>query len=157
MKVTYTCLNCPMCEPLFNQYVTKELNLTDEEIYYSSYCDKIGGKIWWYSNGGCEDMYKFIDGYYSELKPKNHKKTYKHYKRNKYENKLYEKRKMKKLQKQIWWGVVDKGKYLKRCYIAPNAKKYYKRYANKIFRRNKDFNCKGSGYKKYFDLKWIIW
>ena len=49
---SFTCLSCP-----FSDNPSDKFDLTEEEKYLSLWCDKIGGKIWWYSNRGCEDMY----------------------------------------------------------------------------------------------------
>jgi hypothetical protein len=140
-----------MCS-LPKQEIIEQLNLDDEDIYYSSWCDKIGGKIWWYSNGGCEDMY---------LPPiditKDHKKKFKN-KRNRYENKLYEKKKLKKLSNNVWWATWDKGGYLKRSWFATNTRRHYKKYSNKKIRRYEgELPKKGNGCHRLFDYWWQIW
>ena len=146
----FTCLSCP-----FLDNPSDKFNLIEEEKYLSLFCNKIGGKIWWYSNCGCEDMY---------LSPietkKNNTKKQKYKKRNKHQNKFLHKKRLKELKEITWWAIrtrIDENgkEYLTRDYY--NNKRFYKKQLNKKVRKCKWLNGKGSNYKKLYDIKWEIW
>lgn len=141
----FTCLSCP-----FSDKPSDKFNLTEKEKYLSLWCDKIGGKIWWYSNYGCEDMY---------LPPietkKNNTKKQKYKKRNKHQNKFLHKKRLKELKETTWWAVrtrIDENgkEYLTRDYC---NKRFYSKQSNKKVRKCKWLNGKGSNYKKLYLFK----
>ena len=143
-----TCLSCPFS---FSDNSSDKFVLTEKEKYLSLWCDKIGGKIWWYSNYGCEDMY---------LPPietkKNNTKKQKYKKRNKHQNKFLHKKRLKELKETTWWAVrtrIDENgkKYLTRDYY--NNKRFYSKQSNKKVRKCKWLNGKGSNYKKLYLFK----
>lgn len=74
---------------------------------------------------------------------------------NKYERKKINKKQLKKLRNEIWWGVYDNGEYLKRCYLS-RRKKNAKRASNRKVRRYKGEISNGGHYRKFYDYWWEV-
>ena len=129
------------------------------EAEQSCWCDKTGGKVWWY--GQCSDAYSDI--------PK-HKNCSKRKKRNKRERDLKYKNRLKYLAEntsgypssavytdEMWikgHGYVKNPKpYYKRLYRSKRSK-YLKRLSNKKIRRYNGELHKGYHCHKLFDFWW---
>lgn len=134
-KHNNTCINCKM---------------SDSDNYESLYCNKIGGKVWWYSDGGCEDFYNIQNKYNPSNKQKI--KIKKKYKQNRYARKQITKDKLIKLSKITWWvvGYNDGEKRYKRYYES-GRKGYAKWCSKRKVRNSNNFSLKGNGYRKCFD------
>ena len=171
------CRNCPYVKEEFDirirhyqEYVDKNgipndiygyETLKDVMEYEEDYCwcDKTGGKVWWY--GQCSDAYSNIQ---------KHKNRSKKKKRNKRERDLKYKNRLKYLAEntsgyptpaiytdEIWirgHGYVKNPKpYYKRLYRGRRSK-YLKRLSNKKIRRYKGELHKGYHCHKLFDFWW---
>jgi hypothetical protein len=125
------------------QHIIEDCNLDEHDIYYSSWCDKIGGKIWWYSSGGCEDIYNTITTNFQ--KEHKRKPILNHYAR-----KQIDKHKLNKLKICGWWMVGECDTHLYRYYKGKRSK-YLKQISNKKVRRCNDIPLKGNGFHKVYD------
>ena len=163
-------MNCRDCPYIKEDFDRKTQDITDkydlDELEKSCWCDKTGGKIWWY--GQCEDAFDDIPPQINRSKQR---------KRNKRERDLKYRQRLKLLAEnvngypspviytdEIWikgLGWVKNPKpYYKRLY-RDNHKggrnKYYKKYANRQVRRYKgELHSKGNQHRKVFDYWWAV-
>lgn len=112
----------------------------------------------WY---GSEDAYYEMClpeecGYIEYKTYKKPKKSKKKVRLNKYARKQIDKRKLNKLHTITWWGVWNKGKYKKRCYLS-RRRKWAKRRTNTKIRNYKGYIRNGGEYRKYHEYWWEIW
>ena len=177
------CRNCPYAKEEFDrrirryqEYVDKngipndiygDWTLKDAMEFEEPYCwcEKTGGKIWWY--GQCSDAYLDIPKYENRSKRK---------RRNKRERDLKHKNHLKYLHQhcnfypspvtytdEIWVKgcryVENPKPYYKRLYRGnhkSNRYSWYKKYANRCVRRYKGELHSGGSYKKVFDYWWSV-
>jgi hypothetical protein len=127
--------------------------MSDSDNYESLYCNKIGGKVWWYSDGGCEDFYNIQNKY----NPNNNLKIKKKYRMNRYKRKQITKDKLIKLSKTSCYFVYynEKEDRYVRWYLS-GVRKYAKWCSDRAVRNRNDFSLKGAGYRKCFDYWWTI-
>lgn len=109
------------------------------------------------------ELKKKIEKINNNLVNSNNTKLY----RNRYFRKKITKEKLKKLNKNCSYYVIqekerdnfedNKGEFfLKRRYINNNKTKFHKRLSNKKVRNEFNINTKGSNFKKVYDYKWEI-
>ena len=135
-KHNNTCINC---------------NMSDSDDYQSCWCDKIGGKVWRYSDGGCEDFYN-IQNTNNLVKVKNKK-----YKQNRYSRKMIGRHKLKKLYQTSLWTVnynEEENRYI-RCYYS-GRKGFAKWCSDKAVRNSNNFPLRGAGYRKCFNYWYTV-
>ena len=150
-----SCENCPYIK---EEYEYRKKILQDEDVQYSCWCDKVGGKIWHF--GTCSDNF--------DSKNQDNKRISKYVKRSKHERNKRYKNKMRNLTYNVRYiscpiRPVDKNgeyddknpAYFKR-YSVSIRRSYLQRQSNKKIRKVpvEENISNGCNYKKYFDLKW---
>lgn len=152
-------MSCKTCPYIIEEYEHKKRILQDDNIQYSCWCDKVGGKIW--NFGVCE---------YDKDNTAKKVTTQKYVHRSKRErNKCYKNR-MKNLTYNVKYYScpfrpvdangeydVEHPAYFKQCSFS-KRRSFLQRQSDKKIRKVpiEENISNGHSYKKYFDLKWEL-